>query len=213
MDAIQILTVQLQKHPKVCVIYIYTKQSQCLQYCITSHSYNLIKVLLIPTIFTLCLCSHLGSSPEQHCLCWVTAIITSRISVPPQNATSSSHSCIQRWRTTRCIMPNPCTKLVLILRPPRLPLLLTTLAVTPRFHYTCSHIAHATDLLDFIKRETFFSLCLSLQQMLKLQACIKYCEQDNSAAKVSIHPFQFLFVTSSIELVFVAVSCLQSSVF
>lgn len=140
---------------------IYRKQSQCIKYCITfgsMDSYNLIKVLQILTIFTLHLCSHLGSSPGPHCLCWVTAIITSRISVPLQNATSSSHSCIQRWRTTRCIMPSPCTKLVLILRPPRLPLLLTTPAVTPRFHYTCSHITHATELLDSIKRETFLSL-------------------------------------------------------
>lgn len=41
--------------------------------------------------------------------------------------------------------------------------------------------------------------------MLKLQACIKYCEQDNSAAKVSI--YLFLFINSNIKLV--CVSCLQ----
>lgn len=43
--------------------------------------------------------------------------------------------------------------------------------------------------------------------MLKLQACIKYCEKDNSAAKVSI--YLFLFLNSNIKLV--CVSCLQFS--
>lgn len=142
--------------------YILYIQNRVSVYMSIMYSNNLKKVLQILSVFTLCLCSHLGSSPGQRCLCWVTAIITSRISVPLQNATSSSHSCIQRWRTTRCIMPSPCTKLVLILRPPRLPLLLRTPAVTPRFHYTCSHVAHTAELLDFTK-ETFLSLsvCLS----------------------------------------------------
>lgn len=180
------------KTPKgMCDIYVYicTKQIQCIKFCITFGSMDscyLIKVPKILTIFTLCLCSHVGSSPGQHCLCWVTATITSRISVPLQNATSSSHSCIQRWRTTRSIMPSPCTKLVLILRPPRLLLLLTTPAATPRFHYTCSHITHAADRRFYQRRNLWISVCPSFQQMLKLQACIKYCEEDNSAAKVSI---------------------------
>lgn len=39
----------------------------------------------------------------------------------------------------------------------------------------------------FYERNLFISVRLSLWQMLKLQACIKYCEEDNSAAKVSIH--------------------------
>lgn len=142
---------------------IYKKQSQCVKYSIRLGSLyicNLRKVLQILRVFPPCLCSGLGSSPGQPCLCWVSAIITSRTSVRLQNATSSSHSCIQRWRTTRCITPSPCTKLVLMLRPPRLPSLWTTPAVTPRFRYTPSHVAHSTDLFDLIKKP-FFPLSVS----------------------------------------------------
>lgn len=36
------------------------------------------------------------------------------------------------------------------------------------------------------RRQIFRDPCLSLWQMLKLQACIKYCEEDYSAAKVTM---------------------------
>lgn len=45
--------------------------------------------------------------------------------------------------------------------------------------------------------------CLSLAQMVKLQACIKYCEEDYSAAKVrsfntsSVNTIPFLFSIAS----------------
>lgn len=159
MDAIQILTVQLQKHPKVCVIYCISKKKTRVSVLKTQSdcpSVALEKSYRFSECF-LCLCSAPGSSPGQPCLCWVTAITTSRTSVRLQNATSSSRSCIQRWRTTRCITPSPSTKLVLTLRPPGLPLLWTTPAVTPRFRYTCSLVAHSTGRLDFLQKPVFLS--------------------------------------------------------
>lgn len=109
-----------------------------------------------------CLCPSV-LSPGQPCLCWGTVTTTSRTSGPLQNATSSSHSCIQRWRTTRCIMPRPCTKPELILRPPRLPLLWTTPAVTPRFHFAPTTHTH-TLLTGRVSKakHLFFFISLSL---------------------------------------------------
>lgn len=52
-----------------------------------------------------------------------------------------------------------------------------------------------------------FYLCL--QQMLKLQACIKYCEEDNAAAKVSFLSGSYLRLGAGIHAVPARV-CAQS---
>ncbi len=124
------------RHPVLCFIWERGKLVFLFTCAAGLYVTNITNVTQISTGLTL---SSLCLSPGQHCLCWATATITSRISPTLQSATSSSPSCTRRWRSTRCTTPSPCTKLVLILRPPRPPSCSTTPAATRRYTHTHTH--------------------------------------------------------------------------